>query len=294
MGLGIDLSTLLIGAIIAGIVGVIAGILTALFNSKYEDINYRRREHFKAHIKNLDLIKREVSSILGEAFPPWKSGFDSDETPWLGKYPGWNRKDLEEIKINDIQRVMDFRFSEFPVKYQFEQNSTVITIQDRASSNLIMDLANHFPNLSKKINQCEELIKKDGANLLTDFYVLCDLIYKILEEKGYVRIATGSNPAYSKDELPVSTIVTVVFNKSLNIPKEDWPNTYRTYTGWQSNYQAYMNELNDVANTLSSMEIVKEIVQLMDDIERKKQEINKEIDRTAQITKLPNKCFYLK
>lgn len=293
MGLGIDLSTLL-GAIIAGIIGIIAGILTALFNSKYEDLNFRSREHFKAHIKNLDLIKRVTSSILGEIFPPWKSGFEGTGTLWPGKHTSLNKQDQEEIKNNEIRGVSNFRFSEFNV--MSEQNITAI---DRPDSSLISDLANHFPDLSKKINQYEELIRTDGAKLLDDFYLLSDGIYDVLEKKGFkgtviYGTAVGSLLSNSKDDLPVLTIARVVFNKSLNIPNEYWINFYRIYTGWQGRYPDYINELNDAANDLYSTEVAKEIRQLMKVIKQKKQEINEEIDRTAQITKLPNKCIYLK
>ena len=114
MGLEIDLSTVL-GAIIAGVIGIIAGFVTALFYARYEDRNVRTREHFLAHKKNLDLIKRVTSSILGDVFPPWKSGFDGTGTPWLGKHSGLD---------NEIRRVSNFRFSDFAVIYQSVQNLT--------------------------------------------------------------------------------------------------------------------------------------------------------------------------
>lgn len=293
MGWGIDLSTLL-GALIAGIIGIIAGILTALFNSRYEDLTLRRREHFQAHRKNLDLIKRETSSILGEIFPPWKSGFDGTGTPWLGKHNSLDKQTLEEIKNNEIRRVSDFRFSEFAVIYQARQDLTAALRQDSADSNLIWDLANHFPDLSAKINQYEELIRKDGAKLLYDFYYLSDGIYEELDKRGYTGTAAGSYPAYLKDELPVLTIARVVFNKSLDISKEYWRGANRIYTGYAGGrYQAYLDELETVSNEFHSTDVAKEIRQLMIDIEQKEREINKEIEQTMLITKLPNKCFYL-
>lgn len=277
MGFSINLSVL-IGALIAGLVGLIA----SLVSSWYGDLLNRRREHLQRHKENLELIKEVCYDVLKDAFPPWKlGGLESFGTPWLGKY-GMPAEEDRKVKIeSELAKLAVFDVTKYLLSYTRDDGSTVLT---SAKVILRSDLKNHFKDLSDSIDGYEILIRTKGFNLLNDYYIFSDKIYDDLAKVGYTsRNALKAGPT---PPLYIEDAARIVFNLTLDFEISKWPNTYRFY----NSIPTERDKLLTLAGKLKRSQIATEIREGMSKLEGAKESLDMKLEEANEKTRLSGSC----
>jgi len=150
------------GTILGGFIAGIVGFLSA----RYERSLRRREAHLRKHEKNFDAIQESLADLRSQIWPLTAKGAENLSLPRWDKPP--HKEQLREFQVTDYQRFEPI--SESPLSTRFK----LVTV-DKV---LYSDMPNHFPDIARRLNEIESIVRKDGVKLDELMFEVITAIWK--------------------------------------------------------------------------------------------------------------------
>ena len=252
-----SVSGYIIGALIAGIIGVV----TAFYDRKLS----RKQRHLEDLQRQLGIISQAVNDPI-QLFWPWQSP-DTAKCPVRGPDATPNTYPLETYNIGTHQ-----------VIHTTEKG----TIAEIPNKTLYEDFKHHFPKLSNYLEKWQEKVRMDGPKILRAYYDVCDALY----DDAYsinVAIREKSGLAYYVGGHPYDA---AALNIILGVDEKSWPNL-------KHSIEPQIGEVNDIVKKYKDRTEVSVITKLLDEFEQLRRECEDAIEEVSVGTNLRGKCMFL-
>ena len=251
-----SISGYIIGALIAGIIGV----ATAFYDRKLS----RKQKHLEDLQRQLDIISLVVNDPVGLYWPTWSP--DTERCPVRGSTP--NTYPLQKYTIGTHQ-----------VTYTVGKE----TIAEIPNNTLYEDFKKHFPELSKCLDEWQQKVRRDGPMILKAYYDICDALYADTHDLN-ISIREKSGLAYPIEEgYPFDA---AALNILLKIDEKYWPNL-------RNSVGQMIGDVKMIAKKYVNRTEVSTITKLSDEFNQLKIKCDKAIEEVGVTTHLKGKCKFL-
>ena len=253
-----SISGYIIGALIAGIIGV----ATAFYDRKLS----RKQKHLEDLQRQLNIISLVVNDPVGLYWPTRSA--DTERCPGRGPSTTPNTYPLEKYTIGTHQ-----------VIYTVGKE----TIAEIPNNTLYEDFKKHFPELSMRLNEWQQKVRTDGPRILKAYYDICDALYADtyslnISIRGKSGLAYSINGGYPFDAAALNIL--------LGIDEKLWPNL-------KNSVGPNIADVNKIVKKYENRTEVSTITTLLKEFHKLRTKCDEAIEEVGVTTHLNGRCKFL-
>ncbi len=254
----------IVGAAIAGVIGLLA--------TWYDRRLGAKARHLEEHRDNLFVVAKSLVDLRNRIWPPYRNmeNFEIVE----GFEPGVTT-DLETFSM--VERPVWMRVAPGEGGFEF------VNVDRR----LFNDMAVHFPELHRSLEELEDVVRRDGPNVLRPMYETFGEIYKAMQGRNMTPIYVPEEP---NRDLNRRHLASATFNVLIGTKQDEWPSRYAQIVA-----QKALVDVEALAKELRSSigKKVDDMVSLRDALIGRVDRCLDAIDEVRHIHHLKHRCPYL-
>ena len=253
-----SISGYIIGALIAGIIGV----ATAFYDRKLS----RKQKHLEDLQRQLGIIRLVVNDPV-RLYGPTLSA-DGERCPVRGPGTAPNTYPLEEYTIGTHQVIHTVGKE---------------TMAEIPNNTLYEDFKKHFPELSMRLNEWQQKVRTDGPRILKAYYDICDALYADtyslnISIRGKSGLAYSINGGYPFDAAALNIL--------LGIDEKLWPNL-------KNSVGPNIADVNKIVKKYENRTEVSTITTLLKEFHKLRTKCDEAIEEVGVTTHLNGRCKFL-